>query len=410
MYNIAIPKIKWSNIMSNQQFKFEELPYCDLIVDAIYESDGSALAGEPIAKLLGVGNLGGFRLLGKVDQKKLVGLYTTGEDSDWPDDFDAITGKFIYFGDNKTPGFDLHDKIGNVWLRDVFESLHAQDRSSIPPFFVFRKFPLDGKPRSVQFKGLAVPGFKGMTSNEDLVAIWRNTSGQRFQNYRAVFTILNVAKISRKWLNDIHQLIPNSYNMPDEYRTWVSRGIYEALEAPTTINIRTPEQQAPSTELEKKLLRVVWQYFENLPYLFERFAAEIYKLHDPRVIVDEITRKSADGGRDAVGRIMYGIREDYIPISFTLEAKCYQPGLDGNKTNTVGVREVSRLISRMRNRDVGVLVTTSIIAKQAYEEVRQDGHPIVFIAGGDIAKILIQNGYSTSEQVQTYLKSNFPQD
>jgi hypothetical protein len=395
--------------MSSQQFKFEDLPYCELIVDAIYESDGSTISGEPITKLLGVGNQGGFRLLGKGSQKKLVVLYTTGEDSDWPDILDIATGKFLYFGDNKVPGSDLHDKLGNVLLRDTFDSLHAQNRSSIPPFFVFRKFALDGKPRSVQFKGLAVPGFNGMTSNEDLIAIWRNSNGQRFQNYRAVFTILNVGKISREWIKDISQLSISSYNMPDEYRAWVSNGIYNALEAPPTISIRTPEQQKPDTELKKKILRVVWEYFEHSPFLFESFAAEIYRLHDPRAVIDEITRRSVDGGRDAVGRIMHGISEDYIPIYFALEAKCYQPGLDNsNKINTVGVKEVSRLISRIRNRDVGVLVTTSIVAKQAYEEVRQDGHPIIFIAGGDIAEILIKNGYSTSERALTYLESNFP--
>jgi len=394
--------------MNMQQFKYEDLLYCDLIIDAVYESNDSSLSGEPISRLLGVGNLGGFRVLGTSNIKKLAVLFTTGENSDWPDTLDITTGKFIYFGDNKVPGSDLHDKNGNVLLRDVFQSLHTQNRISIPPFFVFCKYEIDGKPRSVQFKGLAVPGFNGMTSNEDLVAIWRSNGGQRFQNYRAVFTMLNVGKISREWIKDISESRLDSYHMPDAYRTWLTTGIYKTLEAPPTISIRTPEQQKPQTELQKKILRLVWEYFEHHPFLFELFAAEVYKLHDPHVVVDEITRKSVDGGRDAFGKIMYGIREDAIPIHFALEAKCYQPGLDNNRINTVGVKEVSRLISRIRNREVGVLVTTSIIAKQAYEEVRQDGHPIVFITGKDIADILIVNGYSTSERVLTFLETNFP--
>jgi hypothetical protein len=396
--------------MSTKQFDFEQLAFCDLVVDAVYESNGSSIAGEPITKLLGVGNLGGFRLSGLGAQKKLAVLYTTGEDSDWPDTLDITTGKFSYFGDNKTPGSDLHDKPGNVLLRDVFEQLHTQNRHLIPPFFVFRKFPIDGKLRSVQFKGLAVPGFHGMTSNEDLVAIWRNSKGHRFQNYRAVFTILDAGTVTRDWLNDLNDSVQNSYNMPQSFRKWVSSGSYTPLEAISTVSTRTAKQQLPKSELNKAILRIVWHYFANSPFLFEKFAAEIYRLHDPRAVVDEITRRSVDGGRDAVGRIVHGISEDYIPIHFALEAKCYQPDLDGNKPNTVGVKEVSRLISRIRNREVGVLVTTSVIAEQAYREVRTDGHPIIFISGGDIAEILVKNGYSTTELVSNFLTINFPKD
>ena len=31
------------------------------------------------------------------------------DDPDWPDFIDVYTGIFIYFGDNKKPGFALHD-------------------------------------------------------------------------------------------------------------------------------------------------------------------------------------------------------------------------------------------------------------------------------------------------------------
>jgi hypothetical protein len=72
------------------------------------------------------------------------------------------------------------------------------------------------------------------------------------------------------------------------------------------------------------------------------------------------------------------------------------------------VKEVSRLISRIRHRQFGVLVTTSVVARQAYEEVREDRHPIIFICGRDIAEILLRNGYSTAERVDALLTSEFP--
>ncbi|MGU3269043.1 restriction endonuclease [Pseudomonas paraeruginosa] len=73
----------------------------------------------------------------------------------------------------------------------------------------------------------------------------------------------------------------------------------------------------------------------------------------------------------------------------------------------MGVKEVSRLISRIRHRQFGVSVTTSIVARQAYEEVREDRHPIVFIAGRDISEILIANGFNTVERVSNLLLNEF---
>jgi hypothetical protein len=131
-------------------------------------------------------------------------------------------------------------------------------------------------------------------------------------------------------------------------------------------------------------------------------------MHDPRVIIDAITRASVDGGRDAIGRYLLGLPGDPVYAEFSLEAKCFHPGIDETSPNTVGVREVSRLISRIRHRQFGVLVTTSAIARQAYEEVREDRHPIIFFSGRDIADILTNNGFNTPELVASLLNSEFP--
>lgn len=129
---------------------------------------------------------------------------------------------------------------------------------------------------------------------------------------------------------------------------------------------------------------------------------------DGRVILDEITRGVVDGGRDAVGRYLLGLGDDPVYAEFSLEAKCYRPPTNGQRPTSVGVKEVSRLISRIRHRQFGVLVTTSVIARQAYQEVREDRHPIIFICGRDIAQILVDNGYNSPELVQTLLANEFP--
>jgi hypothetical protein len=77
--------------------------------------------------------------------------------------------------------------------------------------------------------------------------------------------------------------------------------------------------------------------------------------------------------------------------------------------NPVGVKEVARLISRIRHREFGVLVTTSFIGRQAYEEVRQDLHPIIFFSGRDIVDILMKNGFNTPGLVTSLLQLEFQQ-
>ncbi len=392
----------------------EHLSSSDLIIDAMYEGGASGnVTDDPISRILqGVGNQGGFRAAGRGQDRTLVVLYTSGEDHDWPDTLDLNTGQFVYFGDNKTPGHELHDtrRGGNKILRRTFELLHASPpmRENIPPFLIFKKYPTPGSSRSVQFKGLAAPGFAGLPSTADLVAVWRAAEGQRFQNYRAVFTVLNTPVVARSWLQKLSDGNSDSFaSAPPAWQSWVKTGRAAALASESTTSIRSVEQQRPDSSVKAELLRVVFGYFEQAPVAFEAFAARVFQMHDPRVIVDTITRGSVDGGRDAIGRYLLGLMDDPVYAEFSLEAKCYQPGLDGIPINTVGVREVSRLISRIRHRQFGVLVTTSAIARQAYEEVREDRHPIIFLSGKDIADLLVANGFSTPAAVRTLLDTEF---
>lgn len=291
----------------------------------------------------------------------------------------------------------------------MFGLLHAfpPELLRIPPFFVFRKSPTDKSARSVQFKGLAVPGFLGLPATADLVAVWKTSVGQRFQNYRATFTILDVPVIKRAWLGDLVAGNPLAEGAPKAWADWVKNGRYKPLVAKSTTVIRSQEEQTPSTSASIAILKTVWEHFEGAPHAFEAFAARIFQMHDPRVIIDQITRASVDGGRDAVGRYLLGLPDDPVYTEFSLEAKCYAPPIMGGIVNTVGVKDVSRLISRIRHREFGVLVTTSVISRQAYEEVREDRHPIIFFSGKDIVDILTKNGFNTPSLVENLLRREF---
>ena len=83
------------------------------------------------------------------------------------------------------------------------------------------------------------------------------------------------------------------------------------------------------------------------------------------------------------------------------EAKCY------NLNNSVGVKETSRLISRIKHRQFGIFVTTSFIGNQAYKEIIEDQQPIVVITGKDIINILISAGINSIDLLNTWLSTNF---
>ena len=267
-------------------------------------------------------------------------LYSSLEDRDWPDGLDGATGLFVYYGDNKRPGHDLHDtpRRGNELLRAVFADIHASPplRADVPPFFVFTKHPTTRSRRSVQFRGLAVPGARSISANADLVAIWKSTEGQRFQNYRAVFTVLDAARISRQWIEELRAGRPLGAHAPKAWRDWVKSGKYAALQAEPTLQYRTTAQQLPQTALEQEIVAAIYHYFRQHPTAFENCAASLAQMMDPNIIIDQVTRAAVDGGRDAVGRYRVGPQSDPVEMEFALEAKCYSPGILGLPCDTVG--------------------------------------------------------------------------
>jgi len=109
-----------------------------------------------------------------------------------------------------------------------------------------------------------------------------------------------------------------------------------------------------------------------------------------------------DGGRDAVGKYRIGLDENFIEVEFALEAKCY------DVKHGVGIKETSRLISRLKHRQFGVFVTTSYLHHLTYKEIKEDRHPIIVISARDIVGILKQSGYAVQTEVERWLNSTFP--
>lgn len=390
-----------------------------LYIDAVYKSDPTKkdMSAEVLSKLLGVKNQGGFRYLGKTETPNLVILFTSGEDIYWRDEFDSSVGLLLYYGDNKTPGTDLHKtKLhGNEILRYVFELASTNDverRKRIPPILVFKKTT----GRDVKFLGLAVPGIKGKPNKDWLTAVWGcNKNGDRFQNYKAYFTILNTSTgsdyqsgfgINLAWLNDIETGNAfNSIHAPIEWKKYILRENYSVLVSKKEKFIKTKEEQLPDDNNKMEMLKCLQKYFydKDRGYSFENFAADLTQYMDSAVVDINVTRPYKDGGLDAEGkyRIFQNV-ENTVYVEFYLQAKCYKP------TNAVVVSDTARLISRIKDRQFGIMFTTSYVATQAYEEILKDGHPIVIINGKNIIEYIFNElEIRTVLDLEKWLLSNY---
>lgn len=385
---------------------YEDLAIADLQVDAIYSGGRSGNAiDDPLPKLLRVDSQGGFRRRGKVGgQLHLLVLMSSMNDPDWPDALDVETGVFTYFGDNKKPGRDLHKtgRHGNEILKQIFTNARLGDagRADVPPIFLFTS---TGSWRDVRFLGLAVPGASDLDASEELVAIWRTANGERFQNYRARFTVVDAATISRAWLDSIIAGARNDDLAPPAWASWVHTGRRRPLIATRSLEYRSRPEQLPQDKDGLAMIGAIHEHFIGRPHTFEYFAAAIARLMIPDIATLDVTRPSRDGGRDAVGQLRVGTGPSSILVDFALEAKCYGIG------NSVGVREMSRLISRLRHRQFGVLVTTSCVDLQAYKEIKEDQHPIVVISANDIVEILRRRGMGDVGSVLNWLNEDFPE-
>lgn len=167
---------------------------------------------------------------------------------------------------------------------------------------------------------------------------------------------------------------------------------------------REPAEQLPTATEDLAVLKAVYERFREDPFGFEGCAALLWRMHHGPDVTDlELTRPSVDGGRDALGHLRIGPVSDPIRLDFALEAKCYEPG----GKNQVGVKDLARLISRLRHRQFGVLVTTNTVGRQAYMEVRSDEHPVVIISGRDIVDILRRCGHGTPALAEEWLERDF---
>lgn len=401
------------------EVSFDEVPYCSLHVDAVLKGGRGVGKGfEPLNKILpGIGNEGGFRPIWSKDKSSVIAciLVTSGKDLDWPDYLDETSGVLTYYGDNRKAGsadFRKTRKRGNEILESVFEWQQSHDekvRRKIPPLLVFQKSEYG---HDYQFKGLAVPAVNGLGHSECLTAVWKiDKARHRFLNYRAKMTILNLTSVSRAWLDEM-LVEQNSLcsSAPTAWTKYIREGVFSPLEGSRSKLFRSSAEQIPDPKKNPDEYMVLKSLYDILhakgklgDRIFEYCAIQLCRWCDPNIKKLEITRATRDGGRDGVGLYKIGNERSshcFVDVEFYLEAKKYDPWGGG-----VGVTETSRLISRIKNRQFGFLITTGFVSKQAYDEIIDDRHPVVVMSGKDIARLLIEHDIKSRNDVSSWIEA-----
>lgn len=201
--------------------EFEELSQSNLIVDALYKGGNNGnISDEVLSKLMMCENSGGFRRRGSINPFNLnyVVLYSTSKNKNWINNIDFDNRSVHYYGDNLDNESDILDtpKKGNLILKNVFRYLNEGKREKIPPFFIFTS----EKGRDVKFRGLLVPGDERVVENNKLIEVINEVNGKKIKNYKAVFTILDIKEIDRRWIEDLAKGYKNSIYAPDLWNKW----------------------------------------------------------------------------------------------------------------------------------------------------------------------------------------------
>ena len=353
----------------------------------------------------GIKNMGGFRLKSKTDisNTNLIDfafcvVVTNFKDKEWPDLIDKESGTFVYYGDNKIPGnpIDQTPLGGNKFLEKIFNDLHEDRRKLIPPVLCFESLKIGDK-AFMKFLGLAAPGGNKLSAEEDLTGIWKLKDGNRFQNYRSIFTILDEAKVNKLWLEDIVSgLLPiGSVHCPKRWKEWVNTGLYRALEAKKEISIRLDKDQKPINNEEELNLNLLKNELNDRE--FEFAALEIVKYLSPNFKDLTVTPKAKDQGRDVMGKYYLGHSDHKVSLDVSVEAKFWK--------SNIGVKPLMRLISRLKDSDIGIFITSSSFSTQIQKEIADDDRPIILICGIDIIRILKRQGLSNEIDFKNWIQS-----
>ena len=203
--------------------QYDDLIGAPIIKDSTYHYGPKGGAqGDPLSKLLKVGNTGGIRPRYAKDGKSYayVVLNSTN-DSPWDDEHDLENNIITYHGDNDKIERDPRTTIGNRWLLKMFDE-KAEEKYRAP-ILLFKSVDDEGGPKGVKrFLGVAAPSID--ETGKPLFSLERFPSGDSFyENFVYKMQILDTGQTDlRKWLETRYSNIDNSYeSSPDSWKRYM---------------------------------------------------------------------------------------------------------------------------------------------------------------------------------------------
>jgi len=310
-------------------------------------------------------------------------LVTTGTSinpsaNPWEDEVDPLTGEITYWGDAKwdTKRLDVDSFVGNRSLRAAFDALLQGRKEIVPPILHFSKT----KSGWVRFNGLC--------ALEQLELSWFEDHGHPVQNYRARLAILDEANIPTDWLHrrmtatTPQELTKDGPAAWRDYQAGMLRRFTVWAPRIRSLESQIPAKGSPDANALAELALLAPKEFEvGVVSLFE----EVRVVHKVTQ-----TRLSRDGGFDFYGKFVLPAPMRY-EIPFRGEVKRWK--------GSVGPKDVSRLVARLRRGEFGLFVTTSYFTRQAQEEVLADAYPTKLLAGMDVVRFMKEVGALRKGQV-----------
>jgi len=339
------------------------------------------------------------------------------ESTPWQDLFDVDNGAIRYFGDNKASS-SAHLAPGNQALLDQFKIHTSPDpveRSRAVPILFFEREEVAGRKKgNVRFQGL------GILQKVELVTQFQKSIGY-FTNYVFEFAVLSLAKenelLDWDWISARRN--PDLSNSqadtlaPKSYREWQKLGqlaLERNIRRVRRFKLVKRSDQLPQVgSRESKALDEIYKYYDGKKAKFELLASRavsgIVSRSGADYLEGWVTRPSADGGIDFVGRLDVGHGFSKVKIIVLGQAKCEKP-----TSGTSGV-DLARTVSRLKRGWIGAYVTTSFFTDKSQKEIAEDQYPLITVNGKELAAEVLRqqeiDGFDTLKEFLVSLEAEY---
>jgi hypothetical protein len=339
------------------------------------------------------------------------------ESTPWQDVFDVDNGAIRYFGDNKASA-SAHLAPGNQILLDQFKIHTSPDpveRSRAVPILFFEREEVEGRKKgNVRFQGL------GILQKIELVTQFQKSIGY-FTNYVFEFAVLSLSRenevLDWNWISARRNSeLSNSQadqHAPKAYREWQKLGqlaLDRNIRRVRKFYLVKPSDQLPKAgSRESKALEIIYKYYDGKKAKFELLASRvvngILSQSGANYLEGWVTRASADGGIDFVGRLDVGHGFSRVKIIVLGQAKCEKP-----TSGTSGV-DLARTVARLKRGWIGAYVTTSFFTDKSQKEIAEDQYPLITVNGKELAAEVLRqqevDGFGTVKEFLVSLEAEY---